>query len=116
VLLELITFIVGGTCLVTRFCDARKFLDEGGREWDRFFKGARSGARVNRKVTVWLKELRWIAWKRRFVSINLINFLLGELKSKYLVVNLKARKSAGDACILPFTAAKTMIDDDGVCD
>ena len=98
VLIEVITFAVGGSGLVKDFRKDRMTTERH----DRFFVEKNSVPTVNEKVTQWGDYLRGAAAKNSSVLGKVVDETLNFLEDKVLVVDVKTRKQtqAGDLSVL----------------
>lgn len=110
VLLEIITYIVGGPELVKKFRIFRTYK-EGEVSYDRFFQGLGENARVNDQVTQWLDILRTCAMKKDAQFGAAIKHVLSTLEEKHLIVDEEERgKHQADSARKLFFEAASMLE------
>lgn len=106
VLIEVLTFAVGGSCLVKDFRKNRITAERH----DRFFVERNSITTVNEKVTQWGHYLRRAAAENSSPLGEVVDETLHFLEHKVLVVDVKTRKmtQAGDLSVLLYQMSKRL--------
>jgi serine/threonine protein kinase len=89
VLIEVITYTVGGPDLVQAF---RELRNQEGQGHDRFFVTGDEGVCVNPAVTRWCAHLPGIARNKDELLGEVINDVLAFLRDKLLVIDVEERK------------------------
>jgi serine/threonine protein kinase len=109
VLLEIVTYIVGGPDLVTDFRIFRTYKEDK-VSYDRFFAGLGDNAHVNVRVTLWMEMLRTRATKKDQHLGEAVKHVLDRLEKNHLLVDEEERRKcqADAARQLLFEAASML--------